>query len=75
MLERKITFLRDDSKGSVKISKLLKESKMEFREVYSNSEQLIGKAAFRITPSLGWAKLIFYEPLRQEAERGFCNER
>ena len=40
-----------------------------------NSEQLIGKAAFRITPSLGWAKLIFYEPLRQEAERGFCNER
>ena len=39
MLERKITFLRDDSKGSAKISKLLEDSKMEFREVYSNSER------------------------------------
>lgn len=40
-----------------------------------NSEQLIGKAVFRIAPSFGWAKLIFYEPLRSEAERGFCDER
>ncbi len=40
-----------------------------------NSEQLIGKAVFRITPWFGWAKLIFYEPLRSEAERGFCEER
>ena len=35
----KITFLRDESKGSAKISKLLKDSKIEFREVYSNSER------------------------------------
>lgn len=40
-----------------------------------SSGQLIGKAVFRISPWLGWAKLIFYEPLRQEIERGFCNER
>ena len=40
-----------------------------------SSDQLIGKAMFRITPSFGWAKLIFYEPLRSEAERGFCDER
>lgn len=40
-----------------------------------NSEQLIGKASFRISPWFGWAKLIFYEPMRQEAERGFCEER
>ena len=40
-----------------------------------NSDQLIGKAVFRITPWLGWAKLIFYEPMRSEAEKGFCEER
>ena len=40
-----------------------------------NSDQLIGKAVFRITPWLGWAKLIFYEPMRSEAEKGFCDER
>ncbi len=39
-----------------------------------SSDKLIGKAVFRITPWFGWAKLIFYEPLRSEAERGFCNE-
>lgn len=39
------------------------------------SEQLIGKSVFRITPWLGWAKLVFYEPMRPEAERGFCKER
>ena len=52
MLERKITFLRDDSKGSAKISKLLKDSKIEFREVYSNSERgpllIIPKHAYSI---------------------------
>ncbi len=40
-----------------------------------NPEQLIGKSVFRIIPGFGWAKLIFYEPLRSEAERGFCTER
>ena len=40
-----------------------------------NSEQLIGKAIFRISPWLGWGKLIFYEPLRPENDRGFCLER
>lgn len=38
-------------------------------------DQLIGKAAFRISPWLGWAKLVFYEPLRSENEKGFCDER
>lgn len=40
-----------------------------------NPEQFIGKAVFRITPSLGWGKLIFYEYARPESERGFCDER
>ncbi len=37
-------------------------------------EQIVGKAVFRIVPSLGWAKLIFFEHLRTPAERGFCYE-
>ena len=37
-------------------------------------EQLVGKAVFRITPSLGWAKLIFFERSRISSERGFCDE-
>lgn len=38
------------------------------------SEQIIGKAVFKLAPSLGWVKLIFYEFLRPEEERGFCKE-
>ena len=34
-------------------------------------EQKIGKAVFKI-PALGWIKLIFFELLRPENERGFC---
>ncbi len=37
-------------------------------------EQIIGKAAFRIVPELGWAKLIFFEGFRDESERGICKE-
>src|SRR3989339_792378 len=38
------------------------------------SEQLIGKATFKIAPLLGWTKLIFYEAQRNPQERGFCDE-
>ncbi len=38
------------------------------------SEQLVGKAVFRIVPYLGWGKLIFFEHLKPEAERGICRE-
>ncbi|MCK9567959.1 signal peptidase I [Candidatus Pacearchaeota archaeon] len=37
-------------------------------------EQLVGKTIFRLTPWFGWAKLIFFENIRQESERGFCRE-
>src|SRR4030043_944221 len=37
-------------------------------------EQLVGKAAFRVTPWLGWMKLIFFEHSKPESERGFCKE-
>ena len=37
-------------------------------------EQLVGKAIGRIVPYLGWAKLIFYEQLKPESEKGLCKE-
>jgi signal peptidase I len=37
-------------------------------------EQLVGKAIFRISPWFGWAKLIFFESIRPDSERGFCRE-
>lgn len=37
-------------------------------------EQLVGKAIFRLTPWFGWAKLVFFEGIRPESERGFCKE-
>ncbi len=36
-----------------------------------SKNQIIGKALFRI-PFIGWAKLIFYEPLRSPENRGMC---
>jgi len=38
------------------------------------SEQLVGKAVFRIVPWAGWVKLIFFEGFKTESERGFCEE-
>ena len=38
------------------------------------SEQLVGKAVFKLAPYLGWGKLIFYEPSRPVSEKGFCIE-
>jgi len=38
------------------------------------SEQLVGKAVFKIVPWFGWVKLFFFEGLRPESERGFCEE-
>lgn len=37
-----------------------------------SEEQLVGKAVLRLVPFLGWGKLIFFEPLRPESEKGLC---
>ncbi len=37
-------------------------------------EQIVGKAVFKIAPYLGWGKLIFFEHLKSESEKGFCDE-
>lgn len=52
----------DNNDGQLSIEKQITE------------EQLVGKAVLNILPSIGWAKLIFYEHLRSPYERGFCNE-
>lgn len=38
------------------------------------SEQLVGKAVFRVVPWFGWIKLIFFESSKPAYERGFCTE-
>lgn len=46
--------------------------KIDEREITEN--QIVGKAIFRVVPWFGWAKLIFFENLRSESEKGFCKE-
>ncbi len=36
---------------------------------------LVGKAAFKVAPYLGWIKLVFYEWQKPASEKGFCSER
>jgi len=38
------------------------------------SEQLVGKAIFRLVPYAGWGKLIFYDWKKPLSERGLCKE-
>jgi len=38
------------------------------------SDQLVGKTIFRVIPYLGWGKLIFFEHLKPESEKGVCKE-
>ena len=37
-------------------------------------EMIVGKAAGRVAPYLGWVKLIFYDWKKPTEERGFCDE-
>jgi len=41
------------------------------QEVKINSEDILGKSVLRV-PGLGWLKLIFFEGLREDGQRGFC---
>jgi len=52
----------DNNNGQLGIEKEISEDK------------LVGKAVFRIVPSLGWGKLIFYDWRNPVSERGFCEE-
>lgn len=46
----------------------------QFFEKEIKSDQLVGKAVFKIAPYAGWGKLIFYEYTRKPQEKGFCKE-
>lgn len=39
------------------------------------SDQILGKASFKIAPYFGWVKLIFYDWQKSVSERGICRER
>lgn len=42
-------------------------------ETNINENQIIGRVTRIKIPLLGWVKLIFYEPFRDESSRGFCS--
>lgn len=52
----------DNNNGQLSIEKEISE------------EQIVGRAVFRLVPYAGWIKLVFYEFIRPENERGFCEE-
>jgi len=52
----------DNNNGQLEIEKSISQ------------DQLVGKAVFKLSPLVGWAKLIFYERGRDESEKGFCDE-
>ena len=58
----------DNNKGQFTLS----NNNAGINELDIKGEQIIGKATFIKIPFIGWLKLIFYEPLRPENERGFC---
>ncbi|MEM3091460.1 MAG: signal peptidase I [Candidatus Pacearchaeota archaeon] len=39
-----------------------------------STDQILGKAIFRIVPYAGWIKLIFFEWMKSPASRGFCSK-
>lgn len=43
-------------------------------ETSISQDQLVGRAVFDVLPAVGWTKLIFYEHLRPDYEKGFCKE-
>jgi signal peptidase I len=48
--------------------------RIQFFEQEIKSEQLVGKAVFKLAPYLGWGKLIFFDWKNDESKRGFCEE-
>ena len=60
--EKIFSTIGDNNKGQLNFEKEISQ------------ERILGKAVFRIAPSLGWTKLIFFEGKKLRSERGFCNE-
>lgn len=58
--ERTFSTIGDNNHAQIPFEKSIKES------------QLVGKALFKVTPFVGWGKLIFFEHQKSSSERGFC---
>lgn len=58
--ERTFETMGDNNNGQLTIEKSIKE------------EQIVGKAAFKLAPYIGWIKLIFFESSKSQSERGLC---
>ncbi|MCX6749918.1 MAG: signal peptidase I [Candidatus Pacearchaeota archaeon] len=43
-------------------------------ETEISEDQLVGRAVLNLFPSVGWAKLVFFEHSRPQYDRGFCEE-
>lgn len=54
--------LGDNNNGQISFEKEIDE------------DQIIGKAQANVLPYFGWIKLIFFEPLKDPSQRGFCEE-
>ena len=59
--KRTFSTLGDNNQGQIPVEKTISE------------DQLVGKAVFKLTPYLGWVKLIFFEWQKSDAEKGFCS--
>lgn len=71
----RIISIQEDSQGKRIFSTYgdNNNGQLSFEKNISES-QIMGKAVFRIAPSVGWIKLVFFESLKPPYERGFCEE-
>jgi len=61
------------TKGDNNFAQFTKDNNNEqIDEINISKEQIIGKVTKIKIPLIGWIKLIFYEPFRDEKSKGFC---
>lgn len=58
--EKIFSTIGDNNPGQISFEKEIK------------SEQIVGKAVFRLVPYAGWVKLVFYDWKNPPSERGLC---
>ncbi len=61
------------TKGDHNVDQLKRANNLhKIDETNIPDERIMGQASIRLVPYLGWAKLIFFEPLKSKEQRGFC---
>ena len=72
IIHRLISLNPASTKGDNNYVQLTKNNNLQQTDETSiPRERIMGKAAFRI-PFIGWIKLIFFEPFKDQKTRGFC---